>query len=53
MRVDLGAEAMLARRPEGVDLAREVGLADLLVSPTAARPAIWRTDGVRPLPPGP
>lgn len=52
VRVDLGAEAMLARRPEGVDLANAVGLADLLVAPTAARPAVWRTDGVRPLPTG-
>ncbi len=52
VRVDLGAEAMLARRPEGVDLAAAVGLADLLVAPTAARPAVWRTDGVRPLPSG-
>lgn len=52
VRVDLGAEAMLARRPEGVDLAHAVGLADLLVTPTPARPAVWRTDGVRPLPAG-
>lgn len=27
VRVDLGAESMLARRPEAVELAREVGLA--------------------------
>ncbi|MFC3687414.1 protoporphyrinogen oxidase [Aquipuribacter hungaricus] len=52
VRVDLGAEAMLARRPEGVDLARAVGLGDLLVTPTSARPAVWRADGVRPLPTG-
>ncbi|GDY62011.1 hypothetical protein SAV14893_014040 [Streptomyces avermitilis] len=30
VRVDLGAESMLARRPEAVGLAREVGLADRL-----------------------
>lgn len=52
VRVDLGAEAMLARRPEGVDLARRLGLGDLLVSPGPARPGMWRTDGVRPLPAG-
>ena len=52
VRVDLGAEAMLARRPEGVDLAGAVGLGDDLVSPTGARPAVWRTDGARPLPAG-
>lgn len=52
VRVDLGAEAMLARRPEGVDLARRVGLADRLVAPGPARPALWRASGVRPLPTG-
>ncbi len=52
VRVDLGAEAMLARRPEGVDLARALGLGDLLVAPGDARPAIWRHDGVRALPTG-
>lgn len=37
--VDVGAEAMLARRPEGVDLARAAGLADALIAPltTSAR----------------
>ena len=31
--VDLGAESMLARRPEGVELAAQVGLADDLLTP--------------------
>ena len=37
LAVDVGAEAMLARRPEGVELARELG-ADV-VHPTAATSA--------------
>lgn len=52
VRVDLGAEAMLARRPEGVALAHRLGLGEELVAPTPARPGLWRTDGARPLPAG-
>nr|WP_244231210.1 protoporphyrinogen oxidase [Saccharomonospora piscinae] len=33
---DMGAEAVLARRPEGIALLREVGLGDRIVHPTAA-----------------
>lgn len=36
-QVDLGAESMLARRPEAVDLARAVGLGDRL-QPLLPRP---------------
>ncbi|MGW6916705.1 protoporphyrinogen oxidase [Kitasatospora sp. NPDC054939] len=52
VRVDLGAESMLARRPEGVDLARSVGLADALEPPTTAKAAIWTRGALRPLPGG-
>lgn len=38
VRVDLGAESMLARRPEAVALAREVGLADRLQPPPPPPP---------------
>ncbi|MFK8910251.1 protoporphyrinogen oxidase [Streptomyces sp. YS-3] len=48
-RVDLGAESMLARRPEGVALAREVGLGDRL-TPPAATAAIWTRGVLRPMP---
>src|SRR6478735_4314399 len=48
--VDLGAEAMLHRRPEAVDLARAVGLADDLVFPLTTSAGIWTRDAVRPLP---
>lgn len=46
--VDVGAESMLNRRPEGVALVREVGLP--LVHPTAAQPRLWSRRAMRPLP---
>ncbi|MFF8773162.1 protoporphyrinogen oxidase [Kitasatospora sp. NPDC015120] len=52
VRVDLGAESMLARRPEAVELARAVGLAERLEPPTTAKAAIWTRGGLRPLPRG-
>ncbi len=50
--VDLGAESMLARRPEAVALAREAGLADDLEPPATARAALWTRGRLRPLPRG-
>lgn len=41
VRVDVGAEAMLNRRPEATALAREVGLADQLVHPTSTAASLW------------
>ncbi|GAB11112.1 protoporphyrinogen oxidase [Gordonia araii NBRC 100433] len=38
---DVGAEAFVLRRPEAHDLVVELGLADELVVPTGARPAVW------------
>ncbi|THA23904.1 protoporphyrinogen oxidase [Streptomyces sp. RKND-216] len=52
LRVDLGAESMLARRPEGVDLARSAGLDDALEPPTTARAAVWTRGALRPMPTG-
>ncbi|MFJ2579008.1 protoporphyrinogen oxidase [Kitasatospora aureofaciens] len=52
VRVDLGAESMLARRPEAVELARAVGLGDELEPPTTAKAAIWTRGALRPLPGG-
>ena len=50
--VDLGPDGFLGRRPEAVDLCREVGLADTLV-PIAARGAsIWARGRLRTLPEG-
>jgi protoporphyrinogen/coproporphyrinogen III oxidase len=51
-RVDVGAEAMLARRPEGLDLAATVGLADRMHEPTAGSPGLWLGGRLRPLPAG-
>jgi len=46
--VDVGAEAMLNRRPEGIGLARELGLD--VVHPTTASSRIWTRGQLRPLP---
>ncbi|WP_369216113.1 protoporphyrinogen oxidase [Streptomyces flavofungini] len=52
VRVDLGAESMLARRPEAVALAREVGLGDRLQPPATATASIWTRGALRPMPKG-
>ncbi len=52
VRVDLGAESMLARRPEAVNLARAVGLADRLQPPATATASLWTRDALRPMPKG-
>ncbi|MGK5734015.1 protoporphyrinogen oxidase [Streptomyces sp. URMC 124] len=51
MPVDLGAESVLARRPEAVELARAAGLGDLL-QPPAATAMLWNRGELRPLPTG-
>jgi oxygen-dependent protoporphyrinogen oxidase len=48
--VDVGAEALLARRPEGTDLARAAGLGDELRSPGTTAARIWSRGGMHPLP---
>ncbi|MET9802443.1 protoporphyrinogen oxidase [Streptomyces sp. NPDC006368] len=50
--VDLGAESMLARRPEAIDLARAVGLGDRLQPPATTAAAVWTRDALRPMPKG-
>ncbi|MFP8906030.1 protoporphyrinogen oxidase [Streptomyces atacamensis] len=50
--VDLGAESMLARRPEGLDLARAAGLGDALRPPATGTAAVWTRGEVRPMPTG-
>ncbi|MFI6595294.1 protoporphyrinogen oxidase [Nonomuraea sp. NPDC050536] len=52
VRVDAGAEAMLARRPEGKDLAKAVGLGDDLVSPGTTSASIYSRGALRPMPKG-
>ncbi len=46
--IDVGAEAMLNRRPEGVDLARELGLT--VVHPATSSSGLWSRGQVRRLP---
>lgn len=48
VRVDVGAEAMLHRRPEGIALADDLGLP--LTHPTSATTRIWTREALRPLP---
>jgi protoporphyrinogen/coproporphyrinogen III oxidase len=50
--VDEGAEAMLARRPEGLELVRELGLGDRLVYPGTTSAAIWSRGALHPMPGG-
>ncbi|MFD3696455.1 protoporphyrinogen oxidase [Streptomyces sp. NPDC058646] len=50
--VDLGAESLLARRPEAVDLARSVGLGEALQSPATATAHLWTRGALRPMPRG-
>lgn len=50
--VDLGADAFLARVPEAVDLCRELGLDDELVSPASRNALVLRDGSLRPLPEG-
>ncbi|WP_214320166.1 protoporphyrinogen oxidase [Nonomuraea sediminis] len=52
VRVDAGAEAMLARRPEGKDLAKAVGLGDDLVNPGTTNASIYSRGALRPMPKG-
>ena len=52
VQVDVGAEAILARRPEAVGLAREVGLGPDLVAPITTQAAIWSDDRLMPIPAG-
>ena len=50
IEADVGAEALLARRPEGTGLIRAVGLADELVAPGTTSARIWTRGVLRELP---
>lgn len=50
-QLDVGAESILARRPEGLDLIHEIGLSDRLVHPNTTSAAIWTHGKLRPIPP--
>jgi oxygen-dependent protoporphyrinogen oxidase len=48
--LDVGAEALLARVPAGLELCRELGLDHHLVTPASDQSFVW-SDRLRPLPP--
>jgi oxygen-dependent protoporphyrinogen oxidase len=48
--VDVGAEAMLNRRPEAVDLVRSAGLAEDLVHPATTAANLWTRGRLLPMP---
>jgi oxygen-dependent protoporphyrinogen oxidase len=50
LTLDVGAEALLARRPEATDLCAEVGLAEAMVHPATSSAAIWTRGALRPMP---
>ncbi|WP_216094232.1 protoporphyrinogen oxidase [Jiangella alba] len=50
--VDEGAESLLARRPEAVELARDVGLGDDIVHPAAVGAGLWSRGSIVALPAG-
>jgi len=50
--VDAGAESMLARRPEAVQLAGDVGLRGAIVHPATTTASIWSRGKLHPMPTG-
>ncbi len=50
--VDRGAEALLLRRPEAVDLARAAGLGEDLEDAATTSASVWSRGALRPLPAG-
>jgi oxygen-dependent protoporphyrinogen oxidase len=50
--VDEGAESLLLRRPEAVDLARAVGLGDDLEDAATTSAGVWTRGAMHPLPSG-
>ncbi len=51
LTLDVGAETVLARRPEATDLFAELGLGDTVVHPATTAAAIWTRGALRPMPP--
>jgi len=50
--VDVGAESVLARRPEATELVAQAGLAAALVHPVTTAAAVWSRGALHPLPRG-
>lgn len=51
VQLDLGAESVLARRPEAVELIEAVGLGGQVQNPATTSAGVWTRGEVRPLPP--
>lgn len=52
LAVDEGADSMLTRVPEGLELVRAAGLESEIVSPATGSASIWSRGALRPLPTG-
>lgn len=52
IQLDVGAESLLATRPEAVGLAKAVGLASSIVNPTTSSASIYSYGRVNPIPAG-
>ncbi|MDA8071507.1 MAG: FAD-dependent oxidoreductase [Actinomycetota bacterium] len=52
VQVDVGPDAFVARRPEAVDLCRDLGIAHDLVAPGVSGAAVWARGRLRALPDG-
>jgi len=50
--IDVGAESMLARRPEGLALVEEIGAGALLTHPVTTAAGVWSRGSLHPLPQG-
>ncbi len=50
--LDEGAEQVLARQPDAIDLLQEVGLGDAVVYPRTSAASVWSRGRLRPLPTG-
>ena len=51
-QVDVAADSFLARRPEAIELCRELGLSDQLVPPSSSHASMWSRGAIRRLPEG-
>ncbi|MCW2801901.1 MAG: hemG [Propionibacteriaceae bacterium] len=51
LTLDLGAESILARRPEALDLIHAIGLDDHVVNPQTSAASIWTRGALRTMPP--
>lgn len=52
IEVDVGPDAFVARRPEAVDLCRDLGIAHEMVGPGVSGAAVWARGRLRALPDG-